>query len=495
MVRVRLRVWLTIFLLFSVSANGATFRMVRSQSGPSGKIVDNRFQFDEIRNRFVYPQDRFITVYFEWEGPAGDHVLSAYWKDPKGMVASISPDIKMQTKTAELHAYWIFEISPTFSSGIWTAEVRIDGEPSGSQSFELVLPAAPASTEAPPAQPKLPTLDDLYASVGRSLVWIYKLDDTGRRTDTALGFVIGTDHIATAFQAIDGASRVEVVFGDGRKIVTDQIWAAHRLQDWAVLKAETASVPALHRAMDATIPVGERYIVFNVEHQSARVIGGVDITGKRSAGDFGDRIQLSPSPAPEAVGGPLLNPAGDVSGIIGGSVIPGSRFGQYVMSLSPALWFRLKDEISATPIAAVTVAEPASAVTLADLRATGILTPPLDPSPSVIYGATARSAPKYANDASTDTSEFSRRDSVVWVYTMWQKKEKVGKGMMAAKVYDSRNRLVVDVAPKKASLPDSLPALRVAFNFGIQNFQPGDYRVDVLWNDRPAWRTFFHISE
>ncbi len=265
--------------------SAASFRFVKSQSGPSGKTVDNRFQFDEIRNRFVYPQDKFLTVYFEWEGPPGDHVLTAYWKDPQGAVASISPDVKVETKTPELHAYWIFEIAPGFRSGIWTAEIRIDGEPSGAHNFEIVLPAVSPNPEtAPPQEPKLPTLDEIYASAGRSLVWVHRLDQAGHHIDTALGFVIGADRVATAFQAIDAATRVEVVFGDGRKVASDEVWAYDRLQDWAILKAETASIPALSRAQGATVPVGERYIVFNVETETTRVIGGVDITGKRTAG-------------------------------------------------------------------------------------------------------------------------------------------------------------------------------------------------------------------
>ena len=362
-------------------------------------------------------------------------------------------------------------------------------------NFELVLPAAPKAEPPTPPPAKLPTLDELYASAGRSLAWVYKLDETGRHIDTALGFVIGADQVATAFQAIDAATRLEVVFADGRKTTTDQVWTSNRLQDWAILKADTASLPALHRAENATIPVGERYIVFNVENETARVIGGVDITGKRSAGDFGDRIQLAPSPSREAIGGPLLNPMGNVVGVIGGSVTPGSRFSQYAMSVSPALWSRLTADVAATPITALAVSNPSAPTTLGALLAQGVLTPPLTPTPSLVYGGSARNVSKSANDARTsDTSDFSHRDRVAWIYTLWQKKDKNGKGVTSAKVYDSRNRLVVDVAPKKISLPESAP-LRVAFDFGIEMFPVGVYRVDVYWNDQPCWRTFFRITD
>lgn len=66
--------------------------LVRSLSGPSGKVVGSDFILDEVRTRFVYPQDRTLTVYFEWEWPAGDHVLTATWSRPDGRVASVSPE-------------------------------------------------------------------------------------------------------------------------------------------------------------------------------------------------------------------------------------------------------------------------------------------------------------------------------------------------------------------------------------------------------------------
>lgn len=488
----------SVLLLCSVSvpAGAATFKFIKSQSGPSGKVVDNRFQFDEVRNRFVYPQDEFLTVYFEWEGPPGTHVLTAYWKDPQGAVVSISPDIRMETKTPELHAYWIFQIAPSFRSGIWTAEIRIDGEPSGSHSFELVIPAAPPKPSlAIPTPPKFPTLDEMYRSAGRSLVWVHKVDDTGRQIDTALGFVIGAGQVATAFQAIDACMHVEVDFSDGRKIPTDEVLAYSRLQDWAILKADTATVPALLRASNKPVPVGERYIVFNVENETARVIGGVDITGKTSLADFGDRIQLMPAPSREAIGGPLLNPMGEVAGIVGGSLIPGTRFGRYLTSVSPALWARLNTDVAATPITALPDSVPTASVKLSDLLARGALTPPLTPTPSLVYGGSARSVSQVRNDASTnDASEFSRHDHLVWIYTLWQKKEKTGKGITSAKIYDSQNRLIVNVATRKISIPDG-PPLRVAFNFVIDSFRPGVYRVDVLWNGDAAWRTFFRITE
>lgn len=477
-------------------ASSASFRFVKSQSGPSGRIVAGRFIFDEFRNRFVYPQDKSLTVYFEWEAPPGNHTLSAFWKDPTGRTASISPDVKMETKTTELNVYWIYEITPDTAAGVWSVDIRIDGEPAGSQAFELVVPAAPekeiVSPSHPPPSP--PSLDEIYVSLQRSLVWIYKLDEAGRRVDTSLGFVVGPDQVATAFQAIDGALRVEVEFPDRRKAISEEVWASDRLQDWALLKISTGQVPSVRR-QDGAVPVGERSLVFNVEKGDVRVIGGVDITARRDVPGFGERIQISPFPAAEAAGGPLLNSAGMVVGIVGGSVTPGSRFSRLAMSLSPGLWSKLSGEAAATPISALPALGRLEPVSLQALLDRGVLTAPITPVPSFLYGGSARSIAKRAGDLSTtDASEFSHRDQVAWIYTLWKKKEKNGKGVVSAKVYDVRNHLLVDVTPKKVSLPED-PPLRVAFDVPLDKFSPGEFRVDVLWNDKPAWRTFFSVTD
>jgi hypothetical protein len=472
----------------------ASFRFLKSQSGPGGRIVENRFIFDEVRNRFVYPQDKTLTVYFEWEASPGNHVLSAFWKDPTGRTASISPDIKMETKTANLNAYWIYEVNPSDQSGIWTVDIRIDGEPAGSHSFELVTPEQ-RKAEVPLPPPSPPSLDRIYESAQRSLVWIYKLDEAGRHTDTSLGFVVGPDRIATAFQSIDETLKVEVEFADRHKAICEEVWACDRFQDWALLKVQTDQVPPLANSEGTLVPVGERYLVFNVEKEDIRVIGGVDITARRTVPGFGERIQLSPFPASEAAGGPLLNPNGMVVGIVGGSITPGSRFSRRAMSVSPGLWSKLNAETAATPINVLPPPnrfQPASFQSLLDR---GVLTIPLTPTPSLLYGGSARSVGKRSNDLSTtDASEFSHRDQFAWIYTLWQKKDKNAKGVVSAKVYDSRNRLVVDVTPKRVSLPGG-PPLRVAFDVPLDKFSPGVFRVDVLWNDQPAWRTFFTVTD
>jgi hypothetical protein len=205
-------------------------KLLSSLAGPSGKTVGNEFVLDEIRNRFVYPNDSSFVIYFKWDAPPGDHILTGIWRQPDGSVASISPDVKVQTTTAALNCYWIFQMTSRLPNGIWTLEVCVDGQPAGSHPFEI------AGMET---QSQQPTVDQIFKAVGPALVWIRKADETGRKSEPCTEFVIERNGIASAFQCIDSAKSLEIEFSDGRKVNTEQILAASRMGDWAVVGADT----------------------------------------------------------------------------------------------------------------------------------------------------------------------------------------------------------------------------------------------------------------
>lgn len=63
---------LALALELAIGAHAAESpRLIRSLSGPSGRVVGPKFVFDDTRNRFVFPQDKSLTVYFEWEAQPG----------------------------------------------------------------------------------------------------------------------------------------------------------------------------------------------------------------------------------------------------------------------------------------------------------------------------------------------------------------------------------------------------------------------------------------
>jgi len=94
--------------------------------------------------------------------------------------------------------------------------------------------------------------------------------------------------------------------------------------DWGnsqKLTLESSGV-ATHAKRDSS--GGERYIVFNVENEMARVIGGVDITASALLAILAIAFSWHPRPHVRRSAVHFLNPTGDVVGVVGGSVTPGS---------------------------------------------------------------------------------------------------------------------------------------------------------------------------
>jgi len=257
-----------------------SFRLVRSMIGPSPKQQQAKFVHHQTDHRSPYPQSHAWDVFFACEAPTGNHVLTAFWKQPGGRIATISPDLKIETHTPELNAYWVYQLVPEMASGVWTVDVSIDGEPAGSQPFELVVSEKPKPNFNDPAALQLtPTLDAIYKATLPSMVWVHRLDEAGRRTDTAQGFVIGPNNVATAFQAIDSATHLEIEFANGRQVRAGELWTCNRLQDWAFIKVDTGGVAPLPRGNSKDVKIGERLIVFNVE-TDLRVSSVASISGR-----------------------------------------------------------------------------------------------------------------------------------------------------------------------------------------------------------------------
>jgi hypothetical protein len=469
--------------------------MTKSLSGPSGRVINNKFVFDETRSRFVFPQDKSLVVYFEWQASVGDHTLVATWKAPDGRVVSISPDVKVQTKNENLNAYWQFLIAPGIASGVWTCEVKIDGSPAGSQAFELVVPALEPAPQPAPAQPEHPTMDEIYKKVTPSLVWVYAVDTDGTRLDTSDGFVYGPNLIATSFSAIDSAAHLEIEFANGRRVKTDEVQLCSRLGDWALLHVDTAGVPSLTFGNPSDVKVGDRLPVFNVQPNHVREFGGVDVTGRQIANKADSLIHFEASLTTESAGGPLLDLDGKVVGILGGSLTPGARFHHKDISMSPALFSGLGATRSAVP---VTVLQhqplPATPDTSSDLVAKKTFTRPLGPGPSFLWGGMSDKAPKNLNMPPPEFKSEFRRNENINVLMNWQKRDKNGKGMLGAEIFDASNKLLGTVAAKKVSLAER-EATQLMFGFSPAPLTPGIYRIDVLWNDQAVWRTFFTVVE
>ncbi len=485
-----------LLLLFSMPAlaplpAGSGIRLIRSLSGPSGKVVGSKFVLDEIRNRFVYPLDGSLTVSFECQASKGDYVLTAYWKDPEGKTAAISPDLKIKTENNDLNSYWIFMIDPYKANGIWTVEVRVNGEPVGSHSFELVMPE-PARSPSASGMPAEPTMDELYRNAGQSLVWVYKLDNTGHRIDTSSGFVVAADGILTAFQSIDTAAKIEIEFANGAKIQTDEIIACSRFEDWALVKAKTGDVPPLKFGQPDSIKVGEDAIVFGIGTGNTRTIGTVDISGRKETPRFGKRIHIDPQLPPQAVGGPLLDYFGNVAGVIGGSLTPGIRFNRLREAVDGTLAYGTGYLVTVSPIDASVLKTLSPAKTLKELQSSRILTAPLLKIPVLKSGTVTDKVAadfKYASK-----TRFSRKDAEIVVCTIWEHRGEINQGVVTANVYDAANTARFKPEPHRLRLlPNEL--IQNLYKFSPRNLEPGPYRIDLFWNGLPVWRAFISITD
>jgi len=479
--------WLSAFTPLSA---GSSIRMTRSLSGPSGKFVGTKFVLDEVRNRFVYPQDNSLTVYFEFQAPKGNYVLSAYWKDPQGRTAGISPDVKMQTTTDDLNCYWIFMLDSGRASGVWTVEVRINGEPAGSHSFELIVPVA--QTQPAVNTPTPPKLDEMYRTAIQSMVWVHKLDKAGQRFDSTSGFVVAPDSVLTAFQSIDAAAGIELEFADGTKSTTDEILACNRLQDWALVKAGTRNIPPLQIGKSDAVVVGEQSLVLSVGSGATRTIGAVDISGRGPVPRFGERIQINPQLPAMAIGGPLLDHFGKAVGVIGGSLAPGLWLDHRMAAMDLAITSPMTGPISVTPIDGIPLQPNYPAATLQSMLESGVLTAPLSKTPVFNFGVvTDKIEPNFAY---VSKSQFSKKDSEIFVYTSWQAKGKISKGVVSINIYDANNKLRTKVEPQTLKLlPNSLT--RFQYSFSPSNIEAGLYRIDLLWDGLPIWRASVSVID
>jgi S1-C subfamily serine protease len=177
---------------------------------------------------------------------------------------------------------------------------------------------------------------EVYKAILPSLVYIRTEDN--KESDG--GFGVGTGvivnqdgSILTAYHVVAGASTINVIFADGTR-ATATVASSDPDHDIAVIKADGAPeiiVPAV-LAGSGRLQVGdEAFAVGNplglVASLSAGVISGLDrqITKQGGGGTLDGLIQFDAAVNPGNSGGPLLNRAGQVVGIVTALANPSNR--------------------------------------------------------------------------------------------------------------------------------------------------------------------------
>jgi len=163
-----------------------------------------------------------------------------------------------------------------------------------------------------------------YRTITPSLVTVTAQRPGGGTTDTGLGsgVVVNADGaVLTALHVVDGATQVQVEFADGTRAGA-QVTARRPEHDVAVLAVDRLPEVVVPAVLAGTPPVGDA--VFAVGNplglRASLTAGVVSATGRTITSPAGPTldglIQFDAAVNPGNSGGPLLNRAGQVVGIV-----------------------------------------------------------------------------------------------------------------------------------------------------------------------------------
>jgi hypothetical protein len=485
-------------------AGKSRFRVVRSISGSAGAQGNGSYIIRDPRTTFHIPQDHRVIVYFEWEGPLGPHRFEGVWKSPDGKITSVS-DFDYDAKQVRFGGYWDMLISDNTPTGLWMVQALVDGELTGTHTFQVLAgPSAGGGPDAalgyaePMRSPLAPAA--LYGKANASKVTIENRNEQGQLLNTGEGFLIGPGLVLTAFQVIDGASSLRVTGVSGRAIDTKTVAAWNRRQDWAILQVAGVEEPPFAIAKADSWSVGDRCFYLDAAGPGNRVIVATSIVGKNTFPHAGDRISLGTSPANTGIGTALLDEYGDVIGVTGGLLVPGVSTLEGVRAGVPAsllLAGGLAVPAMATPMSQISVPAPGvNTTTLEELTQTGQFVAPVVHREDILFGTMARELRREKDglvDAVQEKYEFSRSDGHAAVLLSLDptRKQKVATTIS---VFDLDNKAVSQSAPDVSATPGGkLVFLSKALDIG--KLEVGAYRLDVVMNGNPVWRTFFRITD
>lgn len=470
----------------------ASFRLVRSVSGTKSLQQGSSYVIEDPRSLFYLPEDKQILVHFTWEGPIGSHNFEGWWKNPEGKVV-VTSNFSFPSDQPRFGSYFSMTTNDNFATGIWSLEVRIDGEPAGAHSFQIVSGSRPAGL----ITRRILTRPEVYQRISAATVSVENLNRLDERQKLASGFFIAKDQLLTSFEVIDSASRVRVTLPDGNRVDANTVLAFDRKKDWAILKLDGLNTLPLPRSTDEA-SIGDRIFSINVPTEANRVLQETTIVGKQNTQFGGERLIVADSVGRRAIGAPVLNEYGEVLGVISAGVIPGSAFLEG--AVYPSTLSGMGNSLSgALAIPITLVAQPVEespGLTIQQLTTQNHFSPQLLGQKNVMGGVLARGVQKKSDMplAIDERSEFSKRDTEAALIVNWYPKEK-RKGIPALRLYDLDNRLLAESKLKKSISLSPNKFLYTTWQFNIAGMAPGFYRIDVLLDSDAVWRTFFRIVD
>lgn len=161
-----------------------------------------------------------------------------------------------------------------------------------------------------------PSVEQLAASVRKSVVMILSPGRDGKSQGVGTGFVVSKDGlIATNYHVIGEARPITVQTSDGKRHDVTAVHATDRAADLAVVRIEAKDLAPLELADSDSLKQGQTVIALGNPHGlEYSVVGGV-VSGRRDI-DGQKMIQLAMVVEPGNSGGPLLDLQGRVHGIL-----------------------------------------------------------------------------------------------------------------------------------------------------------------------------------
>jgi S1-C subfamily serine protease len=478
----------------SAAPAGSKYRVVSAVAGTIGVQRNGRFIIVDPRTVFHPSEDHTIIVKFEWEGPTGQHKFQGLWTDPSGKVRLLS-ELQFEALQKEFAGYWTMPLNENLPTGMWTLNARIDGESAGSLSFEIAADAA-----KPPVKYENVSIaaSAIYKKTAAAMVVVEKDDADGKKVSTASGFFIGPGRVLTSFGSIDGASTLGIYLSNGKRIGARNILSWNRLQDWTVLEVGEQGMPTLTLAPDTPWTVGESY--YSIGHLTAgdRIVVQGTIIGRENEPSTGERMNLSMKFDADAVGSPLLNDFGDVIGMLGRRLAPGSNgVDSATGETSPTMaGASAPDQLAtAVPLSLVKIPAAGSApATLADLMARGDFIPLLREQDKVSSGVLGLGLDRKKNPRAPREvrDHFSHGDAQMIVFITWDRSASIPKGNATLKIYNLDNKEVGDAQTVAVNVhPKAI--LNNYWTVPLASWPAGMYRADVYFGDAPVWREYFRV--
>jgi len=479
----------------SVQVQGQKFRMTRTVFGTIGSEQGGRYIIEDPRTVFYTPDDKQVIAYFEWEGPTGEHTIEANWKNPRGKIVN-SSDFKYDARTRVYAGFYTLLISSSVETGIWQIETHIDGESAGIASFQIIAESRPSNLVL---EKRMLNLQDLYRRAVAATVKIEKLDPAGKVIDVGAGFAVADGSLITAFQIIDGATALRVTNSEGVSINVEFVLAWNRWKDWAVLKGNGIRTGRLPVAEQSSISVGDRCFALNTGEDGTHTIVEGIISGTSENPQKGKRILSNATVSYLSAGSPLLNEYGEVYALVGGVPLPGFRSlhankTTWIISGNLAQMEKANNELQGIPISEFIKTE-RKEFAMRQMLELKQFTPPLIDNGNSVNGTMAVYKGK-ANQMlsySDEKYEFTEADKQFIVYLYWYPKVKQ-KGIATIQIFNAGNQLVGESKQTKITL-NPKEQTQSYWLYDIASFPTGTYRIDLVMENQPIWRTFFKINK